>query len=138
QRVMESTEEARRAETPRAEELVGEEVDDFWDWYRSREAVPLIRAFRSRAEEIRRSEVDELLEDLDGLSPEERDRIRDATRVVLNRLLHPPTVGLRRVATEGEGTEQLEVARRLLGLDEEEMERWIDGDVSDGAEEDRA
>ncbi len=122
QRVMESAEEARREETPRAEEVVAEEVDAFWDWYRSREAVPLIRAFRSRAEEIRRREIEGLLEELDGLGPEERERIRSATRVVLNRLLHPPTVGLRRVATEGDGTERLEIARRLLGLDAEAVE----------------
>ena len=125
QRVMESTEEARREETPRAEAVVAEEVDEFWDWYRSREAVPLIRAFRSRAEEIRRREIDELLEDLDGLDPEEREKIRSATRVVLNRLLHPPTVGLREMATEGQGTEGLEMARRLLGLDDETVEEWI-------------
>lgn len=128
QRVMESTEEARRREMPRAETVVDEEVEEFWDWYRSREAVPLIRAFRSRAEEIRRREIEDLLEDLDGLGSEEREKIRSATRVVVNRLLHSPTVGLREMATEGEGTERLEVARRLLGLDDEELEEWIQRD----------
>lgn len=125
QRVMESTEEARRREMPRAEDVVAEEVGEFWDWYRSREAVPLIRAFRSRAEEIRRGEIEDLLEEMDGLGEEEREKIRSATRVVVNRLLHSPTVGLREMATEGEGTERLDIARRLLGLDDEDLEEWI-------------
>lgn len=129
QRVMESTEEARRREMPRAELVVGEEVEEFWDWYRSREAVPLIRAFRSRAEEIRRREIEDLLEKLDSLGAEERERIRSATRMVLNRLLHPPTVGLREMATEGDDTERLEVARRLLGLDDETVEEWGEWDA---------
>ena len=53
---------ARRAsEVAHAETIVGEEVDRFSGWLRSRGAIPTVVALRQRFETIRRAELDRLL-----------------------------------------------------------------------------
>src|SRR4029079_11715275 len=52
---------ARRAsEVARAESIVGEEVEKFGMWLRSRGAIPTVVALRQRFDAVRRSEVDRL------------------------------------------------------------------------------
>ncbi len=117
QRVVEATEEARDAERERAERLLREDAEAFWRWYRAREAVPLIRAIRSRAERIREREMREALDGIEGLDEEEREGIHRASRLALKKVLHAPTVGLRELAAREEGSDLLDVARRLFDVD---------------------
>lgn len=117
ERVMEAAERARAEELPVAEEIVQSQAGRFWGWYRARRAVPLIRALRDRAERFRRTELEEALDGL-ALSAEERERIHVASRAALNKILHAPTATLRELAREPDGEEALEIARRLLGLEE--------------------
>lgn len=119
QRVVRSTEASRGGEREAASAMLEESVDDFWRWHQAREAVPLIREVRERAERVRRRELEEALRDMDGLSEEERAAIHQASRLALKKVLHRPTVGLRKLAAESSGTEWLDVARRLFGLDDE-------------------
>lgn len=119
QRVVEITEANRSEERDVASAILERSADDFWRWYQAREAVPLIREVRERAERVRRRELDEALRGIHGLSDEEREAIHRASRLALKKVLHRPTVGLRRLAVEENGAEWLELARRLFGLDEE-------------------
>ncbi len=116
QRVVHATVQAREAEGRAAEVLLGEDLDGFWQWLLAREAVPLIRGLREEAERIRRETMEEALEGIAALSPEERERILGASRLVVQRILHAPTVGLRELAGGPAGAEHLEVARRLFEL----------------------
>ena len=119
QRVVRAAEATRGGEREAAAAILEGSVDDFWRWYQAREAVPLIREVRERAERVRRRELEEALRAIDGLSEEERAAIHQASRLALKKVLHRPTVGLRKLAAESSGTEWLEVARRLFGLDDE-------------------
>lgn len=121
QKVVQATERERREERDRAGALVGEAVDDFMSWYRARDAVPLIREVRERAERIRRAQLEEILGEIEGLSESEREAIHRASRLALKKVLHGPTVGLRKLAGQEDGQELLEVARRLFrsGADDE-------------------
>jgi glutamyl-tRNA reductase len=60
--------------------------------------------------------MEEALDGIAALSPEERERILGASRLVVQRILHAPTVGLRELAGGPAGAEHLEVARRLFEL----------------------
>lgn len=114
QRVVETAEAGRERERPRAEALLKERAARFWGWYRARRIVPLIREMRERAERVRAREMDETLARLDGLSPEQRERIDMASRAALNKILHAPTAALRRMAREVEDERVLEAVRRFL------------------------
>ena len=116
QRVVKATKAERAGETEAAEAILATSLEEFWRWYQAREAVPLIREVRERAERVRRQELEEALRDIDGLSEEERAAIHRASKLVLKKVLHPPTVGLRKLAAEERGGEWLELARRLFGL----------------------
>ena len=116
QKVVGATHEARAAEVSSAEELIADHARRFWRWYRAREAAPVIRGLRAHAEAIRREEVERLLAGLDGLGDGDRRRIEASMRRMLNKLLHPSTVAVRRAALDPGGLSFLEGLRNALGL----------------------
>src|SRR5258708_10330024 len=82
---------ARRAsEVARAESIVGEEVDKFAGWFRSRGAIPTVVALRQHFETVRRAELDRLLK-LSALPPEGRGRVDEIPRLIVEKLLLTPT-----------------------------------------------
>ena len=85
---------ARRAsEVARAEAIVGEEVEKFVAWLRSRGAIPTVVALRQRFEAVRRSELERL--DRRRLPPEARARVDEITRLIVEKLLLTPTEQLK-------------------------------------------
>ena len=85
----------RAAEVARAENIVGEEVEAFLTWHRSRAVVPTVVALRKRFEQIRQSELVRLQPKLAGLPPEARQRVEDVTRLLIEKLLSTPTEHLK-------------------------------------------
>lgn len=114
QRVVRTTEHERGSARDEAEELLERNAQSYWRWYLGREAVPLIRKIRDEAEEVRRRQLEEALEGMQGLSEEERAEIHRASRLALKKVLHGPTVGLRRLAAREDAEALLEAARRLF------------------------
>ncbi|MQA88666.1 MAG: glutamyl-tRNA reductase [Gemmatimonas sp.] len=112
----------RRAEIPRAEEIVANSVAEFWSWYSSLAVVPTIRDLRSRGETVRKSELERTLRRLSHLPAEDQQAIDALTRSLLNKFLHTPTVRLREAAGNGHGTAVLDSVRYLFELDEEPKE----------------
>ncbi len=108
----------RAAEVSGAERLLGAEVERFERWLASLEVVPTIAALRERGEDVARRVLAENERRLTGLGPEERERVEAMARAVAGRLLHEPTLRLKRAA-EGGGDPYREVAalRELFGLD---------------------
>jgi glutamyl-tRNA reductase len=117
--VIEGTLDRRRAELPRAENIIHEGVADFWRWYRGREVVPMIRELRERAELLRAHELDRTLQSLAHLSEQDRAAVDALTRQLLAKWLHQPTVRLREAAANGSAEEILDAARYLFELDRE-------------------
>lgn len=111
---------ARRAsEVGRAEEIVGEEVDKFGAWLRSRSAIPTVVALRQRFEAIRRAELDRLGYKLATLPPEARDRIDEITHLIVEKLLLTPTEQLKSVGDSETVGAYAEALTRLFGLADE-------------------
>ena len=143
QKVMSRTEEARLAEVVPAEELVADHSSRFWRWYLTREVAPLIRGLRAHGETVRRTELERLLADLDGVSDADRERIKAATRRLLNKLLHPSTVALRWAAHDPNALSFIDGLSSELGIAEELTEggastsaRPPDGESDDAEGED--
>jgi glutamyl-tRNA reductase len=108
---------ARRAsEIAEAERIVVEEVERFGAWFRSRGAVPTIVALRQRFEAIRQSELDRLDFKLSTLGPEERARVDEVTRLIVEKLLLTPTEQLKALKDPAVVGQHAEALARLFGL----------------------
>jgi glutamyl-tRNA reductase len=115
----------RRAEARKAEEIIEEEIQRFARWLGTLDAVPTVAALRQRADEV----VEHVLRENSGrwetLSPRDRERVEAVARSVASRLLHEPTLRLKR--NEGDRAHaRLQVLRELFALDEPAAEAPAD------------
>jgi glutamyl-tRNA reductase len=114
---------ARRAgEVSRAESIVGEEVEKFAGWLRSRGAIPTVVALRQRFEAIRRAELDRLNFKLSTLSPDARARVDEITHLIVEKLLLTPTEQLKAVTDADTVGAYAEALTRLFGLGDDDRD----------------
>ena len=106
----------RRREVAAVEAIVEEELAEHLAWERSRGVVPLVVEMRRRGDRIRRSEIAKALKRLGPLTAQQAAAVEAATEAILKKLLHAPSVELKRCAREGR-TGDVELACRVLGLD---------------------
>jgi glutamyl-tRNA reductase len=108
--------EVRQAETRRAGEIIEEEIQRFAGWLGTLEVMPTLAALRTHGADI----VHQVLAENDGrwedLSPRDRERVEAIARTVANRLLHEPTVRMKRGADERIHA-RLQLVRELFGLE---------------------
>ena len=79
-----------------AEAMLEDEVDTFYEWWRSLETVPTISSLRNKVETIRAQEMEKALSRLGSEFAEKHLEVIDAlTRGIVNKILHDPMVQLR-------------------------------------------
>jgi glutamyl-tRNA reductase len=109
--------EVRLVEAEQAEEIIEEEIGRFAGWLGSLEVMPTVAALRAHGTRI----VEQVLAENDGrwesLSERDRERVDAIARAVANRLLHEPTLRMKRGADERTHA-RLELLRELFGLEE--------------------
>ena len=106
----------REAEARRAWTILDEEVERFSRWLASLDVVPTISALRERGEHIVEQVLGENSARWQSLSAADRERVGVLARAVVNRLLHEPTLRLKRGDDEGSYV-RLQVLRELFGLE---------------------
>lgn len=111
---------ARRAsEVDRAERIVGEELEKFGGWLKSRGAIPTVVALRHHAEQLRRSELERLAFKMSALPPEARARVDEITRLIVEKLLLSPTEQLKALGDHESISTYTEVLTKLFGLSQQ-------------------
>ena len=110
----------RTTEMQHAEAIVSEELAKFLAWRRSRSAVPTVVALRQRFDRIRRSELERLQGKLAGLTPDDRARVDEVTRLIVEKLLLEPTEQLKGLPDEETQVAYTEAINRLFHLREGE------------------
>lgn len=85
----------RQKEAKKAEDIIEEEIDSFQKWMSSLDSVPTVVALRNRAEDIKREELERLMNKLPELGEKERKAIEYMASAITNKLIHPPTVALK-------------------------------------------
>jgi len=107
----------RRAEIPKVEAIVEEELSRFLRWHRSLAVVPTVTAFRGHVESIAKEE----LERHKGKFRSEDHPALDAlVHGIVQKLLHKPTTQLTRSDERAaEGVARIDAIRDLFGIDEE-------------------
>ena len=113
--IVEENKRGRQSEARKADLIVAEGVRDYYRYRRGLETVDTVKHFRERAETVRERELEKACRQLlRGDDPEQV--LRQFARSLTNKLIHHPSVSLKRAGSEGR-LEQLAWARELLGLD---------------------
>ena len=122
EKVIEDNKDEREREALKAEAIVAEEVETFWQWLSNMEATPTIVALREKAEAIRRREVEKTLATLKDLPPHAQKAVEALSAAITNKLLYPPIAYLKRGSRNGDPHEGADAAtvRRIFGLDDED------------------
>jgi glutamyl-tRNA reductase len=107
----------REAEARRAERLLDAEQDRFERWLASLEVVPTISALRERADEIVRRVLAENEGRWEDLSESDRERLNVMAKAIASRLLHEPTLRMKRSAGSDDAYLYVSALRELFGLD---------------------
>jgi glutamyl-tRNA reductase len=117
QAVVERNASGREAEAGQAERILDAELERFERWLASLQVVPTIASLRARADEI----VDRVLAEnesrWESLSAADRERMRAMAHAIANRLLHEPTLRIKRAAEKDGAYEYVHALRELFGLD---------------------
>ncbi|MHB8506410.1 MAG: glutamyl-tRNA reductase, partial [Acidimicrobiales bacterium] len=104
----------RRSEIPRADAIVDRELERWKDAVAQRAvAAPVVAALRARAEALRAAEVQRLA----GLDAAQRRAVDAATKRLVNKLLHDPSVVLNAAAGGQRGDRLAAALVELWGLD---------------------
>ncbi len=119
QQIVERNASGREAEARRAEAIIEAELDRFERWLAALEVVPTITALRERGDEVVRRVLAENENRWEGASDADRQRIEAMAKAVASRLLHEPTVRMRRSAGDEDAYAHVSALRELFGLDVE-------------------
>jgi glutamyl-tRNA reductase len=117
QNVVQENRRERQREALAAEELIWQEVRQFQQWLAGRDAVPTIVALRQHAEALRQQELEKALHKFGALDERQRRVLEALTHGLVNKLLHAPTVYLKRASHEGQVRDAVHVVRHLFNLD---------------------
>lgn len=121
QGVVDANKRERAKEAGKAEEIVVEEVQSFLAWLKTLEVTPTIRALRGKFDAIRKGEVEKTLKGFGGnLSKKERKSIEAMSQAIVNKILHEPTVYLKRLADDPELDFSVDAVRRMFGIEGQE------------------
>jgi glutamyl-tRNA reductase len=107
----------RDAAVAAAQELVAEEAYAYLAAQRSAEVTPTVTALRRRASEVIDAELLRLDSRLPDLEPKVREEFGRSVRRVVDKLLHTPTVQVKKLAEGPDGDSYAAALRALFELD---------------------
>ena len=119
QQIVERNASGREAEARRVEPILDAEQDRFERWLASLTVVPTVASLRERADEIVERILDENEGRWESLSDADRERMAAMARAVASRLLHEPTLRMKRSAGSDDAYLYVSALRELFGLDVE-------------------
>jgi len=132
QQIAERNASGREAEARRAEPILSAELDRFERWHASLSVVPTIAALRERGDEVVRRVLAENEGRWETLSDADRERLDAMAKAIASRLLHEPTLRMKRSAGSEDAYLYVSALRELFGLDAEtEPEAESEGTVTE-------
>ncbi len=107
----------RSLEAEKAEEIIDQEIGQFYKWLSSLEVTPTIVALRNRFDEIRRTELDKTFSAWKDLPPDAEKRLEALTMAIMNKLLHTPTTVLKQAGQGGRVDLYVDALRQMFALE---------------------
>jgi glutamyl-tRNA reductase len=108
----------RQKEALKAEAIVEEEVVHYNSWIKELEAVPTIVSLRAMAEGIVQSELEKYQGFLQKLSCEDREKVDNLIKSVVNKILHTPVAVMKEESSDVTSKGIVDAVRQLFRLDE--------------------
>ena len=108
----------RQKEALKAEAIVEEEVIHYNSWIKELEAVPTIVSLRAKAEGIVRQELEKSQSFLQKLSDDDREKVDNLVKSVVNKILHAPVAVMKEESSEVTSKGIVDAVRQLFRLDE--------------------
>ncbi|HSR18817.1 MAG TPA: hypothetical protein VLM39_12065, partial [Ignavibacteriaceae bacterium] len=107
----------RKDEIPKVEKIVEEEAAAFFNWYNSLEIAPTIKNLRDIFENIR---LEEINKNKNRFNPEDQEKLDIITKRIINKILHQPTVELKKLNETGNNSDEasmkISIIRDLFGI----------------------
>jgi glutamyl-tRNA reductase len=129
QAVVERNASGREAEARRAEGVLRSELARFERWMATQDVAPTIAALRSHGNEV----VDRVLAEnesrWEGLTRADRERVETMAKAIASRILHEPTLRMRRSADDEDFYAKIAALRDLFGLDPDSEPLEAEGEV---------
>jgi glutamyl-tRNA reductase len=107
----------REAEARHVEGILRGELGRFDRWLSAQDITPTIAALRERADEVVDRVLAENEQRWEGMTDADRERLHAAARAIASRLLHEPTLRLKRDAGDAGAYAKVAILRELFGLD---------------------
>jgi glutamyl-tRNA reductase len=117
QALVERNASGREAEARRADGLLRAELAHFERWLATQQVTPTIAALRARGDEIVGRVLAENESRWEGMTAADRDRLAAMARAIAQRLLHEPTLRLKRAGADDDAYAKVSALRDLFGLD---------------------
>jgi len=117
QGVVDENIEDRRQEAVKGERIVDEAVIGFREWYAGLEVVPTIIALRNKMESIAETEIKKTLQSK-KIPESSAAAIHKMANSLINKILHDPTVSLKKDGMLGDKSLYINTVRKLFKLDE--------------------
>ena len=109
--------ERRQSQIPKIKKIIMEELIELFSWYNSLQISPVIRALREQFEQIRLQEYEFFK---NKFSPEQQQNLELLTKRIINKLLHNPTVYLRKSAdtldSQGDLNFRLNIIKEMFNI----------------------
>ncbi|PWB65342.1 MAG: glutamyl-tRNA reductase, partial [Deltaproteobacteria bacterium] len=116
--VIETNLEERQKEAARAEDIVADEVRNFFRWLEAQQVTPTIVMLRKKFEEIKNAEVAKAIAMLGAEDPKTKKVVESMASAILNKVLHPPITALKKDVDGRSVTELVATVRELFDLSE--------------------
>jgi glutamyl-tRNA reductase len=114
----------RKEEVPKVQKIIEEELNSFFEWYNSLQSAPTIKNLREHFDAIRAEEVEK---NINKFSSEDREKLEIVTKRIINKILHTPTVELKKVNDNATGAEdaatKMGIIRSLFGIDKDKSKK---------------
>ncbi|HKZ15926.1 MAG TPA: glutamyl-tRNA reductase [Geobacteraceae bacterium] len=116
QGIVEFNRRQRAIEAEKAEEIVNQEIGQFFSWLSALEVTPTIVALRSRFEEVSKSELARTMAGWRDLRPEDQKRLEALTDAIIGKLLHSPISILKQNRQGNRSDLYVDALRQLFDL----------------------
>jgi glutamyl-tRNA reductase len=117
QALVERNASGRESEARSAEGILRGELARFERWLGAQDVVPTVAELRARADEVVARVLAENEARFTSLSEDDRRRLKAMSRSIASRLLHEPTLRLKRSADGEDSYLFVSAVRELFGLD---------------------